>query len=357
VIRIFFLLTVFLLAALQPASAQQRGERFEGTQVDGKYHGHGYLHTDRNISYYGEFDHGNPVGRFVRYRFDEERDYIVDYGEWYQGIFIPDPSPALTHTERYILKKISNEDDARLDGMIRNLHRPEVPRPHLFYLVVGGDGSDDVFRSEAGIVSNVIDQRFGASRRGIVLVNDRHYQRWPLATRKSIRRSLNAIISVMDTERDVLLIHLASHGGSSGELILQQPGLPQQLLYPEDLTKLLSATPSLNLVLVVSACQSGKWLQPLSAADRIILTSARHDRPSYGCGSRSEMTWFSDLLYRVHSFTLEQPALLAQDVKIAIAEREQREGVVEDKRSLPQAALGSHHAGVAERIRSSIREK
>ena len=353
-IRIILLLVALVCAA--QATAQQ-GNRFEGEQVNGKYHGHGYLHTDRNISYYGEFDHGNPVGRFVRYRFDEDRDYSVDYGEWYQGIFVPDPLLALTHTQHYILKKISNEDEVRLDGLIQNLSRPVANGSHLFYLVVGGDGSDDVFRSEAGIVSDAINHRFGANRQGIVLVNDRHYQRWPLATRKNIRRSLDAIITTMDTEQDVLLIHLASHGGQSGELVLQQPGLPLQLLYPADLNKMLSAAPSLSMVLVVSACQSGKWLQPMSASDRIILTSARHDRPSYGCGSRSEITWFSDLIYRTYGIALEAPEQLVNKVQQAIAEREYREGVAENKRSLPQALPGDRHADIAARIRESIREQ
>lgn len=354
-IRIILLLAALVCVAAQ--STARQGDRFEGEQVNGKYHGHGYLHTDRNISYYGKFDHGNPVGRFIRYRFDEERDYSVDYGEWYQGIFIPDPLPALTHTQRYILKKISNEDEARLNSLIRNLNRPVKNRSHLFYLVVGGDGSDDVFRSEAGIVSEAIDHRFGANRQGIVLANDRHYQHWPLATRKNIRRSLNAIITTMDAERDVLLIHLASHGGTAGELILQQPGLPLQLLYPEDLNKMLSAAPSLSMVLVVSACQSGKWLQPMSASHRIILTSARHDRPSYGCGSRSEITWFSDLIYRTHGVALEWPEQLVKKVQQSIAEREYLEEVAESKRSLPQALLGDRHADIATRVRGSIREQ
>ena len=45
-------------------------------------------------------------------------------------------------------------------------------------------------------------------------------------------------------------------------------------------------------MIVISACYSGGLIGGLKNADTLLLTAARSDRPSFGCGSDSNATFF-----------------------------------------------------------------
>jgi hypothetical protein len=52
-------------------------------------------------------------------------------------------------------------------------------------------------------------------------------------------------------------------------------------------------------VVIVSGCFSGGFTQPPMARDnRIVLTAAREDRPSFGCGAGSQYTFYDRCLLR-----------------------------------------------------------
>jgi hypothetical protein len=45
-------------------------------------------------------------------------------------------------------------------------------------------------------------------------------------------------------------------------------------------------------VVVVSACYSGGFIPALRDPDTLVITAARADRASFGCGAESSVTWF-----------------------------------------------------------------
>ena len=47
-------------------------------------------------------------------------------------------------------------------------------------------------------------------------------------------------------------------------------------------------------VVVVSACYSGGFVPALADARTLVITAARHDRPSFGCGVSSRITYFGE---------------------------------------------------------------
>ncbi|MEO8998125.1 MAG: C13 family peptidase, partial [Rhodanobacter sp.] len=60
-------------------------------------------------------------------------------------------------------------------------------------------------------------------------------------------------------------------------------------------------------VIVVNACYSGGFVPPLRGAGILVLTAARTDRSSFGCGSDSDITyfgkaWLFDALNRTPDF-------------------------------------------------------
>jgi Peptidase C13 family len=93
------------------------------------------------------------------------------------------------------------------------------------------------------------------------------------------------------------------------------------------------------VVLILSACFSGSFLQALSSPSRVILTAAAEDRNSFGCQSQSTNTYFVDALFNQPALpdsSLEQLMTRAQ-VEIEKKERAQKLSLP----SLPQIAVGS----------------
>ena len=61
-------------------------------------------------------------------------------------------------------------------------------------------------------------------------------------------------------------------------------------------------------VLVISACYSGAFIEPLKDDHTLIITATDANNTSFGCGSGENLTWFGkayfdDALRRTRSFT------------------------------------------------------
>jgi hypothetical protein len=80
------------------------------------------------------------------------------------------------------------------------------------------------------------------------------------------------------------LVFLSSHGHPREGFVLARS---QEYLTPAQLDRMLSSgCASAPTIVVVSACYSGGFAAPpMTRPNRIILTAARSDRPSFGCGA------------------------------------------------------------------------
>jgi hypothetical protein len=98
-------------------------------------------------------------------------------------------------------------------------------------------------------------------------------------------------------------------------------------------------------VVVVSSCFSGGFVGPLSTGDTMVLTAASADRPSYGCGSDSQITDFSRAFYLKalgRTRSLREAAVQALDL---VREDEKARGFAH---SMPQLRSGQD---IEERLR------
>jgi hypothetical protein len=198
----------------------------------------------------------------------------------------------------------------------------------------------DVFRRESAMVTGVMQQRFGADGRVIQLVNHRDATReWPWATPLNLQRAIRRIARLMDREHDVLFIHLTSHGAKSGELAASFWPLEVDPVTPDKLKTWLDEAGVRHRILSISACYSGSWIAPLSGPDTLVMTAADADHTSYGCGRRSELTFFGRAMYdeqlrETRSF--EQAHAQARTV----IEQREKEAGKDDGYSNPQIAMG-----------------
>jgi hypothetical protein len=171
-------------------------------------------------------------------------------------------------------------------------------------------------------------------------LNHRDYETLPLATRPSIGAALQALDKQMNPEEDLLVIHLVSHGGRDGELLLQQPGIELPNLSPDAFAEMLAPLKARRKLMVVSACFSGQWIDQLKSSDSWIMTSAREDRTSFGCGDDSEMTWFTKAVYQEVGLSLDAPDAMFGQIEEKIRAWEEDIGMEEEELSYPQMFIG-----------------
>lgn len=240
-----------------------------------------------------------------------------------------DPDQALFDRDRVLLER---DFSALL---------PQRPgKPDLYVLGFAGDGEENVFRNEVVYLKSLFERRFGAQGRVLTLINHPDsLLKAPkaLATYDNLYDSLARIGKTMDRDQDLLLLYLTMHGTEDHELAVQLQPMLEDWLTPEDLRTALDDAGIRNRIVIISACYSGGFVPALRSPDTLVVTAARADRASFGCGSESEATyfgraWMVDGLNRTTNF------IGAYDIASQlIAERERKEDF---EPSLPQIDIG-----------------
>mgnify|MGYP000184439659 CR=1 FL=1 len=113
----------------------------------------------------------------------------------------------------------------------------------------------------------------------------------PLATLSNLKLALKGMATRMN-EDDLLVLFLTSHGSKDHQLYVDMQPLPLDWIEPGDLRAALDAAGIDWRVVIVSACYSGGFIDALQNPMSLVITAARADRPSFGCGDDSEITYF-----------------------------------------------------------------
>lgn len=207
----------------------------------------------------------------------------------------------------------------------------------VFFVGVGGYGYQDVFRKEVDAVAALFQERFGAEGRIVKLVNNpKSALTHPMASVTALRASLERVASRMDPE-DVAFVFLTSHGSERHRFSLDLQPFTLQELTPTVLRKALDDAGIVNRVVVVSACFSGGFVEPLRNPHTLVITASAANRNSFGCSNTAEWTYFGkayfdEALRKTHSFT----GALASAKPVIVA----RERAENFEPSNPQEALG-----------------
>lgn len=195
-----------------------------------------------------------------------------------------------------------------LDTALTRLSPRVAGKPNLYLLAFAGDGTEDVFRNEVEYAARLVRQRFGASAHALVLENNpAALTTRPLASWSNLEAALDGLAKVMKPDQDILLLYLTTHGGADHSLLVDMDPLPLDQLDAVDLGAILKKRPFRWKVVVVNACYSGGFVPSLRGPGTLVLTAARSDRSSFGCGSESDVTyfghaWLVDALNRTPDF-------------------------------------------------------
>jgi hypothetical protein len=242
--------------------------------------------------------------------------------------------------------------DERLSSALARVapQRPGVA--DLYYVGFAGYAPEDVFYNEVRGARRVLDARFDAAGRSLLLVNrPETLDTLPLAGVRNLREALKGMARIMDPREDILFLLITSHGAADVVAVEFEP-FPLRDLTARDVRAALDRAGLTWRVVVVSACFSGSFIDDLADDNTLVLTAAREDRTSFGCANGRDFTefgrrFFDRALWRDVSFV----AAFAE-AKERIAAFERAEGIVASEPQIFEgAAIAAKLRELEERLR------
>jgi len=243
-----------------------------------------------------------------------------------------------------------------LDGALSDLEDQRPGVTDLYFVGFAPDATEDVFRRDIVAARELFDQRFDTDGRSVTLINNpRTVLDVPLATVSNLRETLAEIGATIDRDDDVVLLFLESHAGRDNRLAADFPPLDLDELSPQTLREMLDEAGIKWRIVIVSACYSGGYVEPLKDDHTLIMTAAAADRTSFGCGTDSDATFFSESLFR-QALHFEDSFLKAfEQARRSIAEREKKENM--SPPSDPQLFVGAAMAAKLPPLEEALRAR
>jgi hypothetical protein len=220
--------------------------------------------------------------------------------------------------------------------------------PELYFVGFAPDASEEVFLKEMRFVRKLFDERFGTAGRSIALVNSQDaLEEFPIASVTNLARGLERVAQAMNGDEDTLFLFLSAHGYRDHRLSAVQPPLELASLTPTALSRMLQEAGIKWRVIVVSACFSGGFIEPLRDDNTIVITAAAPERTSFGCEAGREFTYFGQAYFRDALASTRSFIRAYELAKDDVARQEAAEGL---EASLPQMWVGP---AIAERLKKA----
>ena len=208
-------------------------------------------------------------------------------------------------------------------------------------IVVAGD-----FHAHDGSEAEIFDnarrdiaaqlQRIGFAPDNIEQFSVRPERYAPTPQHSDSQTIANALWDLSNRTSAGCLIYITSHGSTAGVLV------GDALIAPAALATMVgNACGDRPTVVIVSACFSGVFVPALAAPNRLILTAARPDRTSFGCGQTFKYTFFDECVLQEFPVSHDFPGL-ASLVQACVAAREKKEKA--SPPSEPQLSVGANVA-------------
>jgi Peptidase C13 family len=252
---------------------------------------------------------------------------------WYSAAsFASEPSfskETVLLRQQQVLKDSLDQLEAQRSGEI-----------NVYFVSYAPDASEEVFKRETDVIQKVMQERFRAQGKSIRLINhEATGGLYPAATYGHLQSVLARIATLMNREEDVLVLYLTSHGSRKHELSANWGSAQLIQITPVNLRELLDKSKIQNKVVIVSACFSGGYIEPLKSDTTLVMTASAAEKTSFGCGNESDFTYFGKALFdeQLRKTTSFEKAF--QAALPVIAAREAQVGKVEP--SNPQMSVGS----------------
>jgi hypothetical protein len=209
--------------------------------------------------------------------------------------------------------------------------------PSVFYVGFAGDGDQAIFKREALFAQTVFADHFGSGERSVELINDvDDRDSFPIATISGLTQTLRLLGAHMNTEEDVLVLMLTSHG-SRDSLVVSNGTVPLLQLDPAELRQALDESGIKWRVIIISACYSGIFIEPLKTDATLIATASDAAHTSFGCADDRDLTYFGEAFLKD---SVPTTTSLEAAFKKAAGLIQHREGAEHLEPSNPQLYIG-----------------
>lgn len=283
---------------------------------------------------------------------------MIGVGMWqFQGgAWAPAPAPSAQGAPKrlHLSQQVFEGQQALWQRQREALAGQVDGQADVFGLVFAPYAGENVFRNESTMVVQLLEQRFGAKGRVLHLLNHAETAEshvW--ATPENLERAIAALGARMNHEEDVLVVYMTSHGARDHELAAQHWPLEVAPVGPQRLKALLDHAGIRHRVVAISACYAGGWIAPLADEDTLVMTAADAEHTSYGCGARSELTFFGRAVFHEQLRTTRSFSEAFERAVPVIAQREVEAGK-SDGFSNPQIHVGQRIGlllqGLAQRL-------
>ena len=143
----------------------------------------------------------------------------------------------------------------------------------------------------------------------------------------------NALWDLSNRAKSGCFVYITSHGSPDGVVVNDNIATPAQISNAVN-----NACGSVPTVVFVSACFSGVFVPALKGDNRFVMTAARPDRTSFGCGQADRYTYFDQCFLESFPGSHDFPGL-ASAVTACVAAREKKEDM--SPPSEPQTSIGA----------------
>jgi peptidase C13-like protein len=248
------------------------------------------------------------------------------------GIIGTPPNPILR-------EELFHAQDGLLEARLAALQPQRAGMADLYFVGFAPYGTQDVFGKELQTVSRLMQERFDAAGRSLLLGNDPATLRtWPIASATNLGTALARLGAIMAADEDVLFLYITTHGSADAELSVELLPLQLAQIRPAALARMLHESGIKWKVLVISACFSGGFIEALRDGNTLIITATDAKSQSFGCDNGADFTWFGkayfdEALRRTRSFTEA-----FEFARQAVAQREREQKLTA---SNPQMYIGA----------------
>jgi hypothetical protein len=166
-----------------------------------------------------------------------------------------------------------------------------------------------------------------------------HVSRLPTADDATIL-SFVRTAAVQAGPHDIIFVHISTHGAPY-ELARRIGEGETTGLSSRELARVLAPLVGHPTIIVISACYSGSFIRDLRGPRRIILTAARADRSSFGCGAGNRHTLFGEAELRAFSEPARSLRQIFAAIRNNVAGMEHRQHFPP---SQPQVSVGAEVA-------------
>ncbi len=173
--------------------------------------------------------------------------------------------------------------------------KDQNPKTSDVYILVAALDSDPVFGREAKESAKLLQKRYNADGRTIVLGYGIDKDT-PQGSPENLAAAFARIGELIDAENDILIVYLTSHGNPDAGLVHKYSNIASAMMGTKRLQKMLEMAKAKKRLIMISACFSGAFVPVLGNDDTIIMSAAAKDKTSFGCQADNDWTFFGDAL-------------------------------------------------------------